>query len=423
MKSSGIGGQAVLEGVMMRNRSRYAVAVRKPDGEIMVVQKETKSVREKALFFRLPVIRGVVAFVESLVLGLKTLTYSSEIIEEEEEKNASGKEDSRENIRDTVENVLIVLLSVLLAVGLFLLLPFGVSALLRSKIHSQTTLTLLEGVLKIVLFLGYVVAISLLGDIRRVFMYHGAEHKTINCVEKGLDLTVANVKKQKRYHKRCGTSFLFVVILVSILFCLLIPETNVWLGMLCRVLMIPVVAGVSYEFILWAGNTDNFVASVLSIPGMWIQKLTTREPEDDMIEVAISSVEAVFDWRKYQEELRTQKERKARRKKADRSGAEKSEVSQKRKKTRNQKRRELEEREAEYKDRAEERKRRREEQEEKEKQHKQLYQAAKKRTAERLAATGELPSLEKQPVPAPKVEVESDGEELKGLDHFLDRQK
>jgi uncharacterized protein YqhQ len=416
MKSSGLGGQAVLEGVMMRSRSQYAVAVRKPDGEIAIEKREVKSKREKMLFFRLPVIRGVVAFIESLVLGLKTLTWSSEILEEEEEKSSEGEEDTGA-FRETLENVFIVLLSVLLAVGLFLLLPFGVSTLLRGKIQSQTTLTLIEGAFKILLFFAYVVAISLLGDIRRVFMYHGAEHKSINCVENGLDLTVENVKKQSRYHKRCGTSFLFVVIFVSILFFLLIPDSNLWVEVICRILLIPVVAGVSFEFIAWAGNTDNPVAAFLSIPGMWFQKLTTKEPDEEMIEVAIASVEAVFDWKTYQTEYNAQAEREARRKKK----ASPARRTNKTKKTARQRRQELKEREARYKDKKNQRDLEQQEAIKKEEQRKKVYQAAKKRTAERLAATGELPKVQAGPKPAPKVEIDEDEDDLKGLDHYFDK--
>jgi uncharacterized protein YqhQ len=415
MKSSGLGGQAVLEGVMMRSRSQYAVAVRKPDGGIAIEKREVKSKREKMLFFRIPVIRGVVAFVESLVLGLKTLTWSSEILEEEEEKPSEGEKE-KDTFRETAENIFIVLLSVVLAVGLFLLLPFGVSALLRGRIHSQTTLTLIEGALKILLFLAYVVAISLLGDIRRVFMYHGAEHKSINCVENGLDLTVENVKKQSRYHKRCGTSFLFVVIFVSILFFLLIPDSNLWVEVICRILLIPVVAGVSFEFIAWAGNSDNPVAAFLSIPGMWFQKLTTKEPDEEMIEVAIASVEAVFDWKEYQTELSAQAERTSRRKKKV-APARRSKT----KKTPRQRRQELKEREARYQDKKNQRKLEQEEAIKKEEQRKKVYQAAKKRTAERLAATGELPKVQAGPKPAPKVEIDEDEDDLKGLDHYFDK--
>lgn len=315
MKSSGIGGQAVLEGVMMRNHDKYAVAVRKPDGEISVKNWDTRSIRERNILLRLPIIRGVVAFIESLVLGIKTLTYSSGFLEEEEERSLQQGETQVSDRREVLENVLIVTLSILLAIGFFMILPFAVSELFRGKVHSQTMLTVIEAALKMLLFLGYVVAISFLSDIKRTFMYHGAEHKTINCVENGLDLTVENVRTQSRYHRRCGTSFLLVVMIVSIIFFMFIRIDNLWLRMLYRILLIPVVAGVSFEFIQFVGNSDNPVVLFLGKPGMWLQKLTTREPDDGMIEVAIASVEAVFDWRAYQAGLRKELSRRKRHKK------------------------------------------------------------------------------------------------------------
>ena len=315
MKSSGIGGQAVLEGVMMRNHDKYAVAVRKPDGEISVKNWDTRSIRERNILLRLPIIRGVVAFIESLVLGIKTLTYSSGFLEEEEERSLQQGETQVSDRREVLENVLIVTLSILLAIGFFMILPFAVSELFRGKVHSQTMLTVIEAALKMLLFLGYVVAISFLSDIKRTFMYHGAEHKTINCVENGLDLTVENVRTQSRYHRRCGTSFLLVVMIVSIIFFMFIRIDNLWLRMLYRILLIPVVAGVSFEFIQFVGNSDNPVVLFLGKPGMWLQKLTTREPDDGMIEVAIASVEAVFDWRAYQAGIRKELSRRKRHKK------------------------------------------------------------------------------------------------------------
>ena len=306
MKSSGIGGQAVLEGVMMKNKSHYAVAVRTPDGKIDVTKGDCHSIAEKYVLFRLPILRGIVAFIESLVLGMKTLTYSSGFYEEENEKAEKKKSSTKE----TVENVLIVLLAIVLAVGFFMILPFLLSEVLRPRIESQTVLAVIEGALRIVLFVGYVIAISMMSDIKRVFMYHGAEHKTINCVENGLELTVHNVRGQSKHHRRCGTSFLLIVMLVSIIFFVFIHIDNIWLRMLFRVLLVPVIAGVSYEFIRLAGNSNNKLVLWLSKPGLLLQRLTTREPDDAMIEVAIASVEAVFDWREYQRRLRAQQRRK-----------------------------------------------------------------------------------------------------------------
>ncbi len=597
MKSSGIGGQAVLEGVMMRNRDRYAVAVRKPDGEISVNNWNTGSVRDKHILLRLPVVRGVVAFIESLILGIKTLTYSSSFIEEDEEQSGKVEVAEVSPRKEMLENILIVALSILLAVGFFMILPFAMSKLFQSRVHSQMILTVIEAALKILLFLGYVVAISFLSDIKRTLMYHGAEHKTINCVENGLDLTVENVKKQSRFHRRCGTSFLLVVMLVSIIFFFFIQIDNLWLQMLYRVLLIPVVAGVSFELIQFVGNSDNKLVLWISKPGLWLQRLTTREPDDGMIEVAIASVEAVFDWRAYQAELQKEMARRSRRKKkaekrkqelakekeeaafADedtetydetgiftakpeetdeavwsRSGAtvmEKPETENKKavdslsnkkktkedrkepetdreeaveslprkeEKTENQKepetdreeaveslpkrekkkaarkktevnrkavkeaaaedvkehvsekediipennmekpatsevrrsrssvsrkqekksggvagildrlpkskkRRELEAREERYRNRAAERMRQIKEQEAREAAHERAYQEAKKRRAERLAATQELPKLDEGRIAAPKVTIEQEADELKSLDRFFDDKK
>ena len=559
MKSSGIGGQAVLEGVMMRNRDKYAVAVRKPDGEISVQNWDTGSVRDRHILLRLPIVRGVVAFIESLILGIKTLTYSSSFLEEDGEKAGQVEAVEISDRKELLENILIVALSILLAVGFFMILPFAVSELFRGKVHSQTTISVIEGILKVLLFLGYVVAISFLSDIKRTFMYHGAEHKTINCVENGLDLTVENVKKQSRYHRRCGTSFLLVVMIVSIVFFMFIRFDNLWIRMLYRILLIPVVAGVSFELIQFVGNTDNKLVLLISKPGLWLQKLTTREPDDGMIEVAIASVEAVFDWRAYQTELHKEKERRTRRKKkaekrkqettgkkeetafvnendetsdetgivaakpekADetvwsRSGAvtkkqkkadgEKEAVTRKSEQTeavpeqeesielekaawkkekesaelekaarenkkesielekaarenkkesielekaarkkknesskatkekesnsgfwkklpKSKKRRELEEREERYRNRAAERMRQIKEQEAREAAHEKAYQEAKKRRAERLAATQELPKLDEGRKAAPKVTVEQDADDLKSLDRFFDDKK
>lgn len=583
MKSSGIGGQAVLEGVMMRNRDKYAVAVRKPDGEISVKNWNTGSVRDRHILLRLPVIRGVAAFIESLILGIKTLTYSSSFIEEDVEKAGQVEVAEVSDRKEMLENILIVALSILLAIGFFMILPFAVSKLFQSRVHSQMMLSVIEAALKILLFLGYVVAISFLSDIKRTLMYHGAEHKTINCVENGLDLTVENVKTQSRYHRRCGTSFLLVVMLVSIIFFFFIQIDNLWLQMLYRILLVPVVAGVSFELIQFVGNSDNRLVLWISTPGLWLQKLTTREPDDGMIEVAIASVEAVFDWRAYQAEVQKEKARRARRKKKaakkeeeensfarpdeeiqqmpvedqddqasekpesvdesvwSQSGAgtvteeperqpkreetmipekenkkeektagkkkqddrkkpveekkqegrkarksveekkqddrklekpveekktgdrkikkpveEKKQDSREEKKSeektasekrerrgeerrkpakksgsagifdrlpKSKKRRELEEREARYRNRAAERMRQIKEQEAREAAHEKAYQEAKKRRAERLAATQELPKLDEGRTAAPKVTVEQDADDLKSLDCFFDDKK
>ena len=302
VKPSGIGGQAVLEGVMMKNRDRYAVAVRKPDGEIEVEKGHCQSLRDKYFVCDLPIIRGVVTFVESLVLGMKSLTDSSKYYEDEEEENRQQMDDAAKERHEKIETTFTVILSIVLAVGIFMVLPFFISELLKSIIKSAKVLAVIEGIIRIILFIGYVFAISFVEDIKRVFMYHGAEHKTINCVEHMLPLTVENVRKQSREHKRCGTSFIFIVLFISIIFFIFIRVDNIWLKVLYRIVLVPVIAGVSYEFIRLAGKSENALVNILSKPGMMLQKLTTKEPDDSMIEVAIASVEAVFDWKKFQED-------------------------------------------------------------------------------------------------------------------------
>ncbi len=293
MKYSGIGGQAVIEGVMMKNQKEYSVAVRKPDGEIEVTKKECHSLRDKSKVANFPIFRGVVTFVESLATGMKTLNYSASFYEEEEE---TGKDS------DTKESLLmglVMIVAILLAVGIFVIGPFLISEALERPVPSPQLRGLIEGVIRVALFVLYVKLISLMKDIKRVFMYHGAEHKSINCVENGQELTVENVRQQTTVHKRCGTSFLLIVMFISILFFMFIVVGNMWLRMALRILLIPVIAGLSYEFIRYAGGHDNKVTNILSKPGLLLQGLTTAEPTDDMIQVAIASVEAVFDWKAF----------------------------------------------------------------------------------------------------------------------------
>lgn len=302
MRYSGIGGQAVIEGVMMKGAGKYAVSVRKPDGEIETKIDTYKSLKEKYAFFGVPIIRGVVSFVESVVMGMKTLNYSSSFWEEEEKR--SSEKGNKEKKEDLFMG-LAVMAGVMLAIGLFVLLPFFVSELLSSSVRSVHVRGLIEGVIRVVLFVGYVKAISYMEDIRRVFMYHGAEHKCINCIEHGYELTVENAARQTTVHKRCGTSFMLVVMFVSILLFMFISLSNMWVRMILRILLIPVIAGISYEFIMIAGKSDNPVIGFLSKPGLWLQSLTTKEPDADMLKVAIASVEAVFDWKAFLEEEET----------------------------------------------------------------------------------------------------------------------
>ena len=217
---------------------------------------------------------------------------------EEERRRQEQKEKKQENAMMGGT----VVLSIVLAVAVFMMLPYYLSTLFQKVITSQWLIALTEGVIRLVIFIGYVALISLMKDIRRVYMYHGAEHKCINCIEHGMDLTVENVRKSSRFHKRCGTSFLLIVMLVSILFFLFIRVDSPILRVVLRLLLIPVIAGVSYEFIRLAGRSDNAVVNLLSKPGLWLQGLTTKEPDDSMIEVGIKAVEAVFDWKTWQEE-------------------------------------------------------------------------------------------------------------------------
>ncbi|SHM73498.1 Uncharacterized conserved protein YqhQ [Anaerosporobacter mobilis DSM 15930] len=318
MKSSGIGGQAVLEGIMMKNQDEYAVAVRTPNNEIIIQKNKYVSITKRYKVLRVPIIRGVANFLESMVIGTKTLTYSSSFFEDEEEdnkkkdnagkKNTKGADskDSKANEKEkTGEGLMMALTictSIILAVGIFMLLPFFLGNLLAGVIESSVWLSVVEGVIRIAIFIAYVGLISQMKDIKRVFMYHGAEHKTINCIENGLELTVDNVRWQSKEHKRCGTSFLLIVMIVSVIFFIFIDVDSIWLRVLYRILLVPVIAGISYEFIRLAGRSDSKLVQVLSKPGLLVQGLTTREPDDDMIEVAIKSVEAVFDWRTYLKE-------------------------------------------------------------------------------------------------------------------------
>lgn len=354
MKPSGIGGQAVIEGIMMRNGGKYAVAVRTADNNIMVdVQNCSSSRIQNKKFAKLPIIRGVINFFDSMILGMKALMYSaSQFAEETEEERAEregkarqkaaakseklkakGQEAKAQAVLDKCEAKLakeaaemsgssgdgkeddwLMTLTVIFSLGfsivLFMMLPYFISNFLRRVIVSEVVILTLEGVVKLVIFMGYMVLISRMKDIQRTFMYHGAEHKCISCIENGLELTVENVRTCSREHKRCGTSFLFIVMFVSIVFIMVVSiplfavihvNTGFW-RIVLRLALLPVIAGVSYEFIRLAGKSDSRIVNLLSRPGMMMQKLTTKEPDDSMIEVAIAAVEAVFDWKKFENE-------------------------------------------------------------------------------------------------------------------------
>ena len=326
---SGIGGQAVMEGVMMRNGDNYAVAVRKPDGGIIIKKDEYAGIIKNKTLYKIPVIRGVLSFIDSLVLGLSTLNFSSDIyMSETDEKEGAEKKDGEEikifkqetvteegieradksekNGEEKKEaagegalSALVTVIAIVIALGLFMVLPYFLSQLFKGVVKSNVALSLIEGAIRIIIFIAYIKLISLMEDIKRVFMYHGAEHKCINCIESGLELNPDNVRASSKEHRRCGTSFLLYVMVVSIIFFAFIQTPVRLLRVVLRIVLIPVIAGVSYEFIRAAGRSNFFLVRLLSAPGLWMQRLTTFEPDAEMIKVGIASVEAVFDWKEY----------------------------------------------------------------------------------------------------------------------------
>ena len=302
MRYSGVGGQAVMEGVMMKNQEKYAVAVRKPDQEIAIKVSEYKGIVQNKKIRNLPIVRGVLSFIESLYLGMSTLTYSASFFEEEEDEKTPKEKTKKDEKKDAVIMGGTVAFSIVLALAIFFVFPYYLSGIFGRMIESSAVLALVEGLIRLAIFIGYIALISLMPDIKRVFMYHGAEHKCINCIEHGMELNVENVRKSSKQHKRCGTSFLLIVMLISIFFFMFIQVDSRVLRLVLRLVLIPVIAGVSYEFIRLAGRYDNWFVNALSQPGLWMQRLTTKEPDDEMIEVGIASVEAVFDWRAWQKE-------------------------------------------------------------------------------------------------------------------------
>lgn len=302
-----IGGQAVIEGVMMKNMDRYAVSVRKPNGKIETKVEECVSFAEKHPLFQLPIFRGMVNFLESMVIGMKTLNYSASFYEDEEEQTESRTEQFLEKfLGEKAEKIImgiVLVFSLAISIGLFMILPYIASEALGKLIRNEYVILFMEGIIRIAIFLGYIVLISRMEDIKRVFMYHGAEHKTINCLEAGVPLTPENVDNFSRLHKRCGTSFIFIVMIISMVFFFFIRVDTIWLRIILRLLFLPLVAGVSYEFIRLAGSSDHPLVQIFSKPGLALQRLTTKEPDHSMIEVAIASVEGVFDWREYLENL------------------------------------------------------------------------------------------------------------------------
>ena len=295
---SGIGGQAVLEGIMMKNGDKYSVAVRKPNGEIEVELDTYHGILEGSKIKKIPFIRGVFNFLDSLILGTRSLNFSATFYEDEDEQK-NVKDPAKKARQDKALTTLTTILAVVLALTLFMALPYYTSVLLGRYVRNASLMAIIEGIIRIVIFVLYVAAISLMPDIKRVYRYHGAEHKCINCIESGLPLTVENVMKSSKQHKRCGTSFLLFVMLVSvILFFFIRVESPVW-RLLLRLLLIPVIAGISYELIRLAGRSNHILVKIISAPGLWLQRLTTKEPDEQMVEVAIKAVEAVFDWKQF----------------------------------------------------------------------------------------------------------------------------
>lgn len=299
MKTSNIGGQAVLEGIMMKCGSLYSVAVRKPDGNIEVMKKEHKSIIPIKNLTTIPFIRGVFNFVDSMVLGTTSLNYSASFYDEETDVVMTEKEVARAKKKDDIIMALTMVASMAFAVVGFMVLPYYLIQLMSGLVPWKLAQVAIEGVIRIGIFVGYILLVSQMEDIRRTFMYHGAEHKCINCIESGLELTVENVRSSSKQHKRCGTSFIFFVLLVSMVCLFFIDVDSMWIRLVVRIAMLPFIAGISYELIKWAGCSDNKIISALSVPGLWMQELTTKEPDDSMIEVAIVAVEEVFDWRAF----------------------------------------------------------------------------------------------------------------------------
>ena len=298
-KKTSIGGSALMEGIMMRGPSKMGMAVRKSDGEIEL--KVSDITINKSIFKKIPVIRGMVSFVESMVTSMKALMWRAEFIDEDEAEESKFEKWLTRKFGDKLKDIVIyfsVVLAIIMSVGLFFLLPMligeGVTALFKESEASSTIRSVAESVSRIVIFVGYIILCTLQKDVKRVFMYHGAEHKTIACYEKGLPLTVENCRTQCRLHPRCGTSFLVFVLIISILVFIFVSVESGWLRILIKLLCLPLIAGISFEIIKWAGRSDNPVVKILSKPGLWLQRLTTKEPDDSMIEVAIAAMTAVL---------------------------------------------------------------------------------------------------------------------------------
>ncbi|MEE0866729.1 MAG: DUF1385 domain-containing protein [Clostridia bacterium] len=294
-----IGGSAVMEGVMMRGPKKIATAVRKPDGEIALDIREVSLLVTKYRVNKIPIVRGVFSFFDSMICSIRSLMWSAEFFEIEGEESTESKFDKwlENKFGDKIKDIVIyfsIFVSLIFSIGLFFILPNLITGFAGKFIQSSVLKTLIEGVIRIGIFLGYVLLVSQMEDIKRVFQYHGAEHKTIFCYEAGLELTPENARNMPRLHPRCGTSFLVFVMIISIIMFSFISWDNMWMRLGLRILLLPVVAGLSYEIIRWAGKSKSKVVCAISRPGMWLQKITTREPDDSQLEVAIKSMQAVL---------------------------------------------------------------------------------------------------------------------------------
>lgn len=298
-----IGGQAVIEGVMMRGKKMYAMAVRTPDGTLAVEKKDIDDVFSRYKIFKYPIFRGIASFIQSLIIGTKIIMRSTQLagLEEETEENAEPSKFEKalqKMFGDKLTDVLIyisVAVSLVFSIGLFFVLPVFIGSLLRPILPGTWALGIAEGLIRIAIFLLYLFLVSRMKEIKRVFQYHGAEHKTINCFEHGEELTVENVKKYTRLHKRCGTSFLLIVMIISMVVFFFIRTDTIWLRLVSRILLVPFVAGISYEVIRWAGRSDSPVVKIVSAPGLCLQKITTAEPDGSQIEAAIAAMKGVLE--------------------------------------------------------------------------------------------------------------------------------
>lgn len=302
---SGIGGQAVLNGIMMKNKSEYSIAVRTENKDIVVEKNNYTMFQEKYKILGLPFIRGIFSMIDSLIIGTKTLTRSAEMAGEVEYEATKFELWLDKVFGDKATNVVMgfaTVISFVFALGIFMLLPAGIGYIFKLFVKNEFFISLFEGLLRIVIFIGYIKLVSLMPEIRETFEYHGSEHKCINCIENGWDLNVENVMKASKEHKRCGTSFLVYVMIISILLFMFIPTANIYQRLISRLLLVPVIAGISYEVLRIMGRFDNKCVDILSRPGMWMQGLTTREPNEKQVEVAIKAVEEVFDWKRFKEE-------------------------------------------------------------------------------------------------------------------------